>query len=400
MSIRNKLRIIKDRLKNKKKTIALAAGIVFGSCFGMVKEGRSMGIPQRPSIHRIAEQDSYTYGYIPRYIPIVPSRVEKIRFIATHEMVPLIYIDGYHGYINEQLLKKLRAGSLSGNLILLAIGGIVYILAQSVGVDAFGILDPIARWNAPSLAPGANPTYGSIPSHSRRGSTVEIHRPTSMPHQEFVDLTKEERRALPHSNDMRINHEGHPKLEVGFWQSIFKVGDHGAVHDLPYTVKKNGGTKTPKTEDNALTMMKSIVEMPNRENVLWFEEGSYQGGTDREFEAVHIYDPDKRVIAVFKKSTGKFVTTCQLTEAEDAELKATGNFGGGKGWFSGQVKNLPPQQTEQTAVNTFESDVMGITPVSPMDENSSPDAGFTPLSSFENDVMGISPIDKSQLDNP
>jgi hypothetical protein len=74
-------------------------------------------------------------------------------------------------------------------------------------------------------------------------------------------------------------------------------------------------------------------------------------------------------------------------------LKQTGNVGGGKEWFSGQIRNLPPQQT---AVNTFESDVTGITPISPMNENSSP--GFTPTSTFESDVMGITLIDNSQLD--
>ena len=196
---------------------------------------------------------------------------------------------------------------------------------------------------------------------------------------------------------MKIIHEGRPELEVGFWQSKDKVGDHGAIHDLPYTLKNNGETKTEKTDDNALKMMRSIVDMPNRDNVKWIEDGTYQGGTDREFEAIYIYDLDKKVIAVFKKSTGKFVTTCQLDRDEHDELLATGNFGGGKGWFSGQVKNLPPQQT---AVNTFESDVTGITPISPMDENSSPNPGFTPTSSFENDVMSITPIDNSQLDNP
>ena len=116
---------------------------------------------------------------------------------------------------------------------------------------------------------------------------------------------------------------------------------------------------------------------------------------DREFGAIHIYDLDKKVIAVFKKSTGKFVTTCQLDRNEHDELLETGNFGGGKGSYSGQVKNLPPQQR---GVNTFESDVLGMTPVNKMDENSSP--GFTPTSSFESDVMGITPIDKSQFDNP
>ena len=88
----------------------------------------------------------------------------------------------------------------------------------------------------------------------------------AMPHEEFVGLTKEERRALPHSNDMKIIHEGRPELEVGFWQSKFKVGDHDAVHDLPYTVKANDGTKTEKSDDNALKMMRSIVDMPNRVN--------------------------------------------------------------------------------------------------------------------------------------
>ena len=135
--------------------------------------------------------------------------------------------------------------------------------------------------------------------------------------------------------------------------------------------------------------------MPNRENVRWFEDGIYQGETDRQFEAIHIYDLNQHVIAVFKKSTGKFVTTCQLNPEEHEELLKTGNFGGGEGWFNGQVRNLPPQQT---AVNRFESDVTKITPISPMNENSSP--GFTPTSSFESDVMGITPIDKSQFNNP
>ena len=97
---------------------------------------------------------------------------------------------------------------------------------------------------------------------------------------------------------------------------------------------------------------------------------------------------------MFKKSTGKFVTTCQLKLKEHPDLLKTGNFGGQEGWFSGRTRNLPPQQT---AVNTFESDVTGMTPINSMNENSSP--GLTPTTSFENDVMGISPIDKSQLDN-
>jgi hypothetical protein len=51
-------------------------------------------------------------------------------------------------------------------------------------------------------------------------------------------------------------------------------------------------------------------------------------------------------------------------------------------------------------VDTFESDVMKITPITSMDENSLPNAGFTPINSFESDVKGITPIDNSQVDNP
>ena len=76
-----------------------------------------------------------------------------------------------------------------------------------------------------------------------------------MPHQEFTDLTKEERRQLPHHHDKIIDVEGHQRLRVGFWQSRFKVADHGAVHGLPYSVKNNGGTKMEKSDDNALSMM-------------------------------------------------------------------------------------------------------------------------------------------------
>lgn len=44
--------------------------------------------------------------------------------------------------------------------------------------------------------------------------------------------------------------------------------------------------------------MGSIVDMPNRNNVEWFKNGIYQGNTDLEFEAIHIYDLDKLEISV------------------------------------------------------------------------------------------------------
>lgn len=72
---------------------------------------------------------------------------------------------------------------------------------------------------------------------SKSPTSLQVSRPSAMPHPDFVALTPAQQCALPHSNNMKIQHEGYQELNVGFWQSKFKVGDHGAVHGLDYTVK-------------------------------------------------------------------------------------------------------------------------------------------------------------------
>lgn len=119
--------------------------------------------------------------------------------------------------------------------------------------------------------------------------------------------------------------EGHPKLTIRYGQAQFKIKNHGEVHDLPYRVKENGNRVTAKTEENIDRFIDSITNMPYRKNIQWFDNGTYQGNTDRGYKAVHIYDLDNRVIAVFKKSTGQFVTTCRLDPDEHTELLNTGN---------------------------------------------------------------------------
>ena len=146
--------------------------------------------------------------------------------------------------------------------------------------------------NPGGLAPSPNP--------GARKSRLRIERPTEIPHQNFVGMSKEERRQVPQANEMFINYEDLPKLRIGFWQAKFKVGDHGAVHGLPFTVKDNGGTKTQRTNDNTLSMMRSIRDMPNRKGVELYKSGTYQGGRSREFDAIHLYDSETDVIAVFR----------------------------------------------------------------------------------------------------
>ena len=55
--------------------------------------------------------------------------------------------------------------------------------------------------------------------------------------------------------------------------------DHGAIHDIDYTIKNNGGTKSLRTDENALKLMDSIDKMPLRNNVKLYENGTYQKGT-------------------------------------------------------------------------------------------------------------------------
>ena len=161
-----------------------------------------------------------------------------------------------------------------------------------------------------------------------------------------------------------------------------------------------------------MDVIEDIVENPNS---IWFEEGTYQGGTDREVESINVYDEEKDLVTIFRRSTGEFMTICEPTEKEREDLLETGNFGGGFGWFSGQAKNVPPKvkqeqnvidettpiDSETTPRHSFKSDVMRITPA-PADEFSIVDegqnAGFTPRNSFESNVMGIPPLDSSSLD--
>ena len=174
------------------------------------------------------------------------------------------------------------------------------------------------------------PRNNYFSNSGRQSTSLQMDRPSAMTHQEFTSLTKEQRRNLPHPKDRFMNVEGHQDLVVRRGQAQFKVKKHGEVHDLPYTLIDNGAKKTLRTEENTDAFMDSITEMPNRTNIQWFDNGTYQGGTKRGYPAVHIYDKDKRVIAVFKKSTGEFTTTCRLNDRQHAELLRTGNFGGKK----------------------------------------------------------------------
>ena len=135
--------------------------------------------------------------------------------------------------------------------------------------------------------------------------------------------------------------------------------------------------------------------MPNKEDIIWYTDGQYQGGTDRGCDSVNLYDPETGVIAVYPKQqdgSNLFLTTCTLTDKEIEHLKSTnGNF---------VTQEILEQQ------NWVNTDINFVNPMdennlmdknNPMDANSSP--GFTSINSFQSDVMGITPIDNSEFNN-
>jgi hypothetical protein len=173
-----------------------------------------------------------------------------------------------------------------------------------------------------------------------------------MPHQDFTSLIKEQRRNLPDPRDGFIIEKGHPHFVARYGQVEFKTRDHGRVHGLP--VDEKG--QTPKTEANPLALQNSIVNMPKRKNIVWFDNGMYQGGTDCGYDSVNVFDKETNTIAVFKKDENgeynRFTTTCTLTKTEREYLfNSGGNFVTDNNLNNPEVfpilKNLTNKETEK-----------------------------------------------------
>jgi hypothetical protein len=75
---------------------------------------------------------------------------------------------------------------------------------------------------------------------SKSSASLQMERPSDMPHQDFTALTKEQRRNLPDPRDGFIIEEGRTHLGARYGQLEFKTPDHGKIHNLP--VDENGRT--------------------------------------------------------------------------------------------------------------------------------------------------------------
>jgi hypothetical protein len=166
------------------------------------------------------------------------------------------------------------------------------------------------------------------PSGSRSTTFLKMEKPASMSQIQYSALTKSEKRQLtdPKGRDGFLQIEDYPRLNVRFNQVEYKTPKHGNDHGLP--VDKTG--KTPKTEANAIALRDSLVDMPNSQDIIWYTDGQYQGGTQRGCDSVNLFDPNRNLIAVYQKQPDgsySFLTTCKLVPAEVKHLQdSNGNF--------------------------------------------------------------------------
>lgn len=108
-----------------------------------------------------------------------------------------------------------------------------------------------------------------------------------------------ESRNQPNSKDLRVLVESRPELILRRGQSKLKTKDHSALAGLPYSVKKNGGTSTLKSEENVDVFMDAVEEIVRDPNSRWFEEVTYQADTDRQIKSINVYNKEHNRIAIF-----------------------------------------------------------------------------------------------------
>jgi len=275
-------------------------------------------VPLKLDHHQPNQQLVSRVGYNP-YVSILDEYHPSGLFMDSIERSSLVPQYSY----SQDAINELRAGDSRVREAAWLLITIWMLQQQSIGFQ------PVRQ--APP--PPHRQLFGGTSSSSRNnyfskssqpGASLQMERPSAMPHQEYTSLTKEQRRNLPDPRDGFIDVEGHPRLVARYGQVKFKTPDHGPIHDLPI----NGNGKTPKTEKNALALRDSLVDMPNRKKIIWFDDGMYQGGTERGYDSVNIFDKENKVISVYKKDENgeysRFTTTCELNLKEEAHLLESG----------------------------------------------------------------------------
>jgi hypothetical protein len=134
-------------------------------------------------------------------------------------------------------------------------------------------------------------------------------------------LTSEQRRNLPHSDDVIIPDQD---VIIRHGQSKYKVKNHGSDFSLPSKPNEKGWLKTPRTSENIESFKDEIKKLVLRGERI---EGTYRKGKPDQFSAIHFYDSVSGCNAIFKQETKEFVSAWKLTQGQVNDLLTNKNIG-------------------------------------------------------------------------
>ena len=314
--------------KRKVKRIGLYIIFIFTISQPLVPCAAAVMLPLPPTIGRLSPiEEIRTNKNYAQIATIAASKFDKIKL--TNDQIK--QFNNLALELNkkiEEAILQLRGGDgLTDVAAIIAFVIFMNWYDSLFGTQAFQA-NPLPHQDLFGCLSGKYDSKNVGPSGSGPTTYLEMEKPASMPQQEYSDMTKSERRQLPDpiGRDRSINVDGYPRLDLRFNQVEFKTPKHGKDHGLP--VDKTG--KTPKTEANAIALRDSLIDMPNSQDIIWYTDGQYQGGTQRGCGSVNLFDPDTNVIAVYQKQpdgSSLFLTTCKLVPAEVKHLQdSNGNF--------------------------------------------------------------------------
>ena len=266
-----------------------------------------------------------------------------------NHMIPLIYLNGHYSYINEKLLKKLRAGDLSANLTIVVIGVVTYVICNLSGADAFAIFNQLGKWNAPQPNPefGITPTptctqISAIPTKAQEFN--DMSSGFNQPQPQYVmikqealeviaktypgqmEVTANERitdwqaaKHLYHAKGVGVD----PEMYGITQEQLMEIGKPGGLTEY---VRK--GNKLPSIEHVKAYQeaLKTICEnSPKRTDSKYY----YKHGVR---PATVYYDEDNRLIVSFNQTSGDLITGDRQRKNVFNRFKNE-NYLGGKKWM-------------------------------------------------------------------
>ena len=260
-------------------------------------------------------------------------------------MIPLIYINGHYSYINDQLLKKLRAGTLNSNIMVVPISVVVYVMFQSIGVDAFQIIANF--WNTPQpvptfIVPGPSSSstqLSVVPTKAQKFNEMSLNFNQPKVSYNFVMSAQEARRQVnemypdvmeispnTHISDVKAAGKIYHASQLGVHPEAYemKAEDVKRINQIGiYNYAREGRPLPPI--DLIKDYQLAIKDICTNGKSL---EGTYSSKAQQKIhKAIYKYDMQTRKVDGFYQETGELITATQYRKTTFQDFILTKNLG-------------------------------------------------------------------------